>query len=197
MQLGSNGQKVLGLSWDFEQDTITLELITIAKRAEGLQATKRNTLRLLAGIFDPLGIIGPITITAKILFQDACRQNISWDDPLDKTIKRGVEAWIESLIKCKQITIDRCVYKHVSEEALECSLHGFADASKKAYCAVIYLVYTTSTGRYTRMLTLKTRVAPLKELSPKESSVLSVDIPEQYLRFLGLPEMTKVALDQA
>ena len=54
MQLGSNGQKVLGLSWDFEQDTITLELITIAKRAEGLQATKRNTLRLLAGIFDPL-----------------------------------------------------------------------------------------------------------------------------------------------
>ena len=101
MQLGSNGQKVLGLSLDFEQDTITLELITIAKRAEGLQATKRNTLRLLAGIFDPLGIIGPITITAKLLFQDAYRQNISWDDPLDKTIKRGVEAWIESQIKCK------------------------------------------------------------------------------------------------
>ena len=32
-------------------------------------------------------------------------------------------------------------------------------------CAVVYLVYTTNTGRYSRMLTSKTRVAPLKELS--------------------------------
>ena len=64
LKMGSNGQKVLGLSWDFEQDTITLELTAIAKRAEDLPATKRNTLRLLAGIFDPLGMIGPITITA-------------------------------------------------------------------------------------------------------------------------------------
>ena len=165
LKMGSNGQKVLGLSWDFEQDTITLELTAIAKRAEDLPATKRNTLRLLAGIFDPLGMIGPITITAKILFQGACRQKINWDDPLDGVIKKAVEAWIESLIECKLITIDRCLYKHVREEVLECSLHGFADASKKAYCAVIYFVYQTSTGTYSKMLTSKTRVAPLKELS--------------------------------
>ena len=44
-------------------------------------------------------------------------------------------------------------------------LHGFADANKKAYCAVIYLMYRTHTGRYAKMLTSKTRVAPLKELS--------------------------------
>ena len=165
LKMGSNGQKVLGLSWDFEQDTITLELTAIAKRAEDLPATKRNTLRLLAGIFDPLGMIGPITITAKILFQEACRQKINWDDPLDGVIKKAVEAWIESLIECKLITIDRCLYKHVREEVLGCSLHGFADASKKAYCAVIYFVYQTSTGTYSKMLTSKTRVAPLKELS--------------------------------
>ncbi|XP_074623309.1 uncharacterized protein LOC141881432 [Acropora palmata] len=150
LKMGSNGQKVLGLSWDFEEDTITLELTVIAERAKDLPATKRNTLRLLAGIFDPLGMIGPITITAKILFQEACRQKINWDDPLDGVIKQGVEAWIESLIECEQIMIDRCVYGHVREEVLECSLHGFADASKKAYCAVIYLVYRTKTGSIRR-----------------------------------------------
>ena len=163
--MGSNSQKVLGLSCDFEQDTITLKLTAIAKRTENLPATKRNTLRLLAGIFDPLGMIGPITITAKILFQEASRKKINWDDPLDGVIKQAVEAWIESLIECKLITIDRCLYKHVREEVLGCSLHGFADASKKAYCAVIYFVYQTSTGTYSKMLTSKTRVAPLKELS--------------------------------
>ena len=128
LKMGSNGQKVLGLSWDFEEDTITLELTVIAERAKDLPATKRNTLRLLEGIFDPLGMIGPITITATILFQEACRQKINWDDPLDGVIKQGIEAWIESLIECEQIMTDRCVYGHVREEVLECSLHGFADA---------------------------------------------------------------------
>ena len=47
----------------------------------------------------------------------------------------------------------------------ECSLHGFADASKKAYCGVVYFVYRTQVGRYARMLTSKTRVATLKGLS--------------------------------
>ena len=45
-------------------------------------------------------------------------------------------------------------------EVEECS-----DASKKAYCGVVYLVCRTRVGRYARMLTSKTRMAPLKELS--------------------------------
>ena len=90
-------------------------------------------LRLLAGIFEPLGMIGPITITAKILFKEACCQKINWDDPLDGVIKQGIEAWIKSLIECKQIMIDRCVFG--------CSLHGFADASKKAD-SQLFILYT-------------------------------------------------------
>ena len=88
--LGSKGQRVLGLAWDFDKDTLSLDLAVIAKRSEGLPATKRNTLKLLAGIFDPLGIIGPVTVTAKMLFQDACRVKIGWDDILDGEIKKGV-----------------------------------------------------------------------------------------------------------
>lgn len=129
------------------------------RRAEGLPATKRNTLRLIAGIFDPLGIIGPATIIAKILFQEACRQKIGWDDRLDEKVRQNLEACIKDLIECHQITIRRCVYEHVPEDVLECSLHGFADASKKAYCAVIYLIYRTHTGRYSKMLTSKTRLS--------------------------------------
>ena len=163
--LGSKGLKELGSTWNFDEDPISLDLAAIAKRSESLPATKRNTLKLLAGIFDPLGIIGPVTVTAKILFQDACRVKIGWDDILDGEIKRGVEAWIKSLIECKQVTIKRCIYEHEREEVLECTLHGFADASKKGYCAVAYLVYTKQTGRHAKMLSSKTRVAPLKELS--------------------------------
>jgi len=94
------------------------------------------------------------------LFQDACRQKIGWDDRLDEALKKALEGWIKSLIECKQITINRCVYEHEREE-----VSGFADASKKGYCAVAFLVYTTQTGKYSKMLTCKTRVAPLKSLS--------------------------------
>ena len=173
MQLGCKGQKVLGLAWDYEADVISFDLTEIADRAKGLPATKRNTLRLLAGIFDPLGIMGPVTVSAKIMFQDVCRQKSGWDDPLQGEVKRGVEGWIKGLIDCQKIMIHRCVWDHVREEVVQCSLHGFADASKKAYCAVIYLVYTTSTGIYTRMLTSKTRVAPLKELSIPRLELMS------------------------
>ena len=40
LKMGSNGQKVLGLSWDFEENTITLKMTVIAKRAKDLPATK-------------------------------------------------------------------------------------------------------------------------------------------------------------
>ena len=73
MQMRCKGQKGLELAWDYQEDMISLDLSAIARHAEGLPATKRNTLRLIAGIFDPLGIINSVTITAKILFQEVCR----------------------------------------------------------------------------------------------------------------------------
>ena len=36
----------------------------IAEHAKGLPSTKQNTLTLLAGIFDHLGIMGPVTVVA-------------------------------------------------------------------------------------------------------------------------------------
>ena len=53
MKLGSKGQKVLGCEWDYEADVLSLDLTAISQRAEGLPAAKQNTLRLLAGVYDP------------------------------------------------------------------------------------------------------------------------------------------------
>ena len=41
-------------------------------------------------------------------------------------------------------------------------MHGFADASLKAYCAVIYFVCESPEGITVTLLTSKTRVAPVK-----------------------------------
>jgi len=59
---------------------------------------------------------------------------------------------------------------------LSFSLHGFGDASKKAYSAVVYLVVQTTTGTYTRLLASKTRIAPLKCLSINRLELMSAKI---------------------
>ena len=46
MKLGSKGQKVLGCEWDYEAGVIAVDLTSVVQRAEGLPATKQNTLRL-------------------------------------------------------------------------------------------------------------------------------------------------------
>ncbi len=55
-------------------------------------------------------------------------------------------------------------------------MHGFGDASKKAYGALVYLVYTTASGTYTRLLCSKSCVAPLKQLSIPSLELLSATI---------------------
>ena len=140
MKLGSKGQKVLGCEWDYEVNVIAVDLTSVVQHAEGFPATKWNTMRLLAGVYDPLGLISPVTVSVKVMFQEICRQKCGWDEQLEGGFKKGVEDWIKGLIDCQRIDVKRCVYDHPHEEVEECSLHGFADVSKKAYCGVVYLV---------------------------------------------------------
>ncbi|KAL7079170.1 hypothetical protein ACQ4LE_001254 [Meloidogyne hapla] len=56
--------KVLGVTWDTRTDEIFFELPTTKQ-----PITRRTVLSVLAGIFDPLGLIGPCILEAKKFFQ--------------------------------------------------------------------------------------------------------------------------------
>ena len=75
-------------------------------------------------------------------------------------------------IGCRILKMPILLYLHIHcyfadvmrDEQLEnVGLYGFSDASKKAYCAAIYLVSKTSIGYSSELLTSETKVAPLKE----------------------------------
>ena len=67
------------------------------------------------------------------------------------------------------------------EEVLDCYLHGFGDASNKAYCAEVYFVYSTQDGVYVRLLTSRSRVAPLKTLTIPRLELMSARILAQLM----------------
>ena len=146
--------KALGLFWSPASDCFTFK-ITLPKI---ISKTKREFLSESARIFDPLGLASPTTVLIKQLFQELWTHKVNWDDKLpDNLLQRWIQLRNE-LPLLESIKIPRWIgIKGVFE------IHGFSDASEKAYGAVVYLKSIDNNGvSNINLLLAKTKVAPLK-----------------------------------
>ncbi|KAJ8957195.1 hypothetical protein NQ318_007757 [Aromia moschata] len=85
VQLGENeANKTLGILWNANQDNIQYTIMSIS---ENSIASKRVILSIISQIFDPLGLLGPIIITAKILLQKLWQEKISWDEAIPQNLQ--------------------------------------------------------------------------------------------------------------
>ena len=160
LNLDESQSKVLGIKWNPRSDIMAVELSQVAEEAErDLRMTKRELLSRLSRIYDPLGVAGPITIVGRKIFQDACKEGITWDS-LEYLHGRW-KTFERNLKQRSKIEFPRCVA--LSEKPKEMSLHTFADASQTAYCAAVYLVVRLLQGKFSNLLTAKTRLPPLKK----------------------------------
>ena len=94
-------------------------------------------------------------------FQALCLDKVDWDSELRGKYLKQWLGWVHDLEVVSQIMIPRCVYGNLIGKP-KCSLHGFGDASLKAYSAVVYYVCEFSGNYHVELLTSKTRVAPIK-----------------------------------
>ena len=88
-------------------------------------------LSKFASLYDPIGLISPVGITAKILFQELCLEKLGWDDPLPQGKLSTWQTWLEDLRDTRKISFPRCVIDSSKRESVSYQLHGFADSSKK------------------------------------------------------------------
>ena len=56
------GRKVLGINWDTERDILFFNFEKIVEFSHSLTSTKRNLLRMIASLYDPLGLISSLII---------------------------------------------------------------------------------------------------------------------------------------
>ena len=164
-ETSSSEQKVLGVHWNPLKDVFTFDLTEIANYARDLQPTKRNVVSVAAKFYDPLGFLSPIVIEFKLFFQELCKTKIGWDEALNGNLLKTWRKLLNGLEDVTAFSLPRCYFQVIREKVVSCSLHGFGDASSKAYAAVIYLHVTTSQGNYARLVASKSRVAPVKNLT--------------------------------
>lgn len=156
---GSN-TKTLGLYWDSKDDFLHY---MIRNSNNNTNLTKRAILSTISQIYDPLGLIGPIIVKAKLIMQNLWQQKSDWDVVVPTDIK---SAWLELVDDIKNLTNMHIPRNVVVLNSTNIELHGFADASERAYGAALYIRCTTDKGSIcSNLLVAKSRVAPLKVLT--------------------------------
>ncbi|XP_075150584.1 uncharacterized protein LOC142224687 [Haematobia irritans] len=137
--------KALGIRWNAKSDTFYFSVKPIGCRRGDF--TKREELSIIATLFDPAGWLGHTGRDERLTEASSHR----WIQFItDYDILNGVklERWIGFEPRCNV------------------EIHGFSDASERAYRACVYSRVISFDGVVqTNLLITKSRVAPLKAIS--------------------------------
>ena len=77
---------LLGLHWNTSSDKVSFIPKRIDSTADSA-ITKRKVLQCSSRIFDPLGVLSPVTIRAKLFMQQLWQKNVGWDEPLEQSVR--------------------------------------------------------------------------------------------------------------
>ena len=161
--------KVLGILWN----TVTDQLAVKGSKPT-VCSSKREVLKSIATVFNPLGFFTPATLQGKLFLQELWASEKEWDEKLeDEMLHKCMKLQKEN--ECiSMVTIPRFIGNS------NCQLLCFCDASAKAYASVIY--FSSDAG--VNLLFSKARVAPKKKLGIPRLELLAVLIGVRMLNFV-------------
>ena len=87
-------------------------------------------------------------LPCKLIFQDATRLKMTWDDEVPVDIRTAWQNWVESLRGVSDISFPRCVKPKEFDMDAIIELHHFADASTLAYGSCSYIRCINKFGAY-------------------------------------------------
>ena len=168
--------KILGMIWNTQLDLLSYPSYSHSSDLY----TKREIVRLTSSLFDPLGYLSPVHISAKIFIQKLWQLNLEWDKPLNEEIVDEWKIIHGELDSIRKITIQRPYFSNDINSELSHELHVFADASPKSYGVVVYLKH----GSTTAFVMSKSRVKPLKDITLPRMELLATFIATRLSQFI-------------
>ncbi|XP_049886759.1 uncharacterized protein LOC126381303 [Pectinophora gossypiella] len=183
MNLGGT-VRTLGLSWNLGEDVLQYNMNLPQPQKK---ITKRSILAEMQHYFDPLGWLAPGILPAKLLLQKLWLKKVTWDEKVEPEIEKE---WLEirqNFEDLKVIKIDRWL-QTTKDNLPEATIHGFCDASMKAYGAAAYLRVIDENGVYkTQLIAARCRVAPIKPVSLPRQATPSIPASKEVIRRWNIP----------
>uniref|UniRef100_A0A7I5ED04 CCHC-type domain-containing protein n=1 Tax=Haemonchus contortus TaxID=6289 RepID=A0A7I5ED04_HAECO len=122
--------KVLGIKWNSENDCLSISCSASSSHT----LTKREVMRQIASIYDPLGWLVPLLMPAKKFQQDLWKQRYTWDATLPSPVVAQWNAIVEDING-----FQKCFPRRFTDHSAPLSLAVFADASESAIATCAYL----------------------------------------------------------
>ncbi|XP_077866719.1 uncharacterized protein LOC144355197 [Saccoglossus kowalevskii] len=159
---------VLGMLWDTEADTLTYKPIFDQKDSAETATinstsrdpvTKRRVVSETSQLYDPLGLLSPITVKAKLFVQELWKQKLEWDDVISPEMTNRWYEIRDDLQAATGMIYNRKYFETTNNLNKHCELHLFADASSRAYGATAYI----KKDNVTSLIMAKNRIAPTNQ----------------------------------
>ena len=91
-------RKVLGIKWNVREDTLGFSIGDVVKNAlEHKFTSKRFIMKVIASIFDPIGILSPVTIKFKLILQEVFQLKRRWDEEIFGELSTKWEKTLKSV----------------------------------------------------------------------------------------------------
>lgn len=156
-----NITKILGLTWDPRADVFQYS-VELPLPTEPV--SKRKIISDISRLFDPLGWLSPSIILAKMLIQKLWLAGVGWDEEVPNSLLKEWITYRKDLSSLVNVKIPR--WLNTKSSNVKTELHGFSDASKTAYAAVVYVRVIDAEGNiHVALVTSKTKVSPIKQVS--------------------------------
>ncbi|XP_053686640.1 uncharacterized protein LOC128736183 [Sabethes cyaneus] len=186
LQRGDTTESVLGMRWLPKEDVFTFTF-TLRDDLQPILSpdrvpSKREVLRVLMSLFDPLGFICFFLVHGKVLMQDIWASGCGWDDRINQDLCYRWQQWTMLFPQLDTLHIPRCYFKSpFSKNMQNLQVHVFVDASEVAYACVAYFRLVTESGVQVALIGAKSKVAPLKSLSIPRLELKAAVLGVRYL----------------
>lgn len=185
--LNTDNERILGLVWNPETDTFRFKVrinfsckknklptqpdLDISRISEDFPQvlTRRMVLSQVARVYDPLGLITPLILRAKLLLRKSCQKeehqgNVGWDHPLSKSLYAEWKKFFEELFTVEGLSFPRCFRPRMNIG--QPILIVYDDGSKEAFGACAYARWEVTPHCFWACLIMaKNRVSPRRVIS--------------------------------
>lgn len=180
LEIGEQGvQSVLGVLWYPARDEFGFHVDSLP---DNPAPTKRSMLSEIARLYDPSGHVAPTIVLAKICLQECWKLGLAWDQELPRNLGETWERLRGSLQELSKVRVPRWLG---TGRYYRLQLHGFCDASNRAYGAVVYARSENELGMVKcTLIASRSKVAPVKVISTPRLELCGAHMLAKLLHFI-------------